>query len=395
MSTDPDAVEIQGAWISSARLVAWLDRKGWIARGGKEGLYRRYDSPQDSAVQTGVLVPLDSSKEDYRDLLDDAVARLLDTTGIGGRSLVAELDVGVGDVIRFRKDVPAVHGSVPWTVGESHVRAATKILEASAKAERSKAAYFGNRNRTAAKAYLDSVRMGQTEPGSYVLIAFSPVDEVVTPDLAIPGLGQTATGRSVAETLGSALESTTEALDHFRSTASLDGFISAIERGVSYEFTKGIAGLLEGADGADIGIEWTGDHPPSRVASKFVFRSADIPILERASFRFAATEAPSRVTVIGTVTLLERPRPGVPGMIRLNVIDGSSAKKMRVRIPDQYYEVAIQAHREGKAIRLSGRQEKEGQQYWLYDPTSPDLLTLPDVVQQDLFVALGLDADDE
>jgi hypothetical protein len=77
------------------------------------------------------------------------------------------------------------------------------------------------------------------------------------------------------------------------------------------------------------------------------------------------------------VTLLERPKPGVSGVIRLEVITGSQANKLRVRLPEELYELALDAHREDLAISVTGRQEREGMYYWLYDPADIELSTIP------------------
>lgn len=288
-----------------------------------------------------------------------------------------------------------MHGSVPWSTGEGHVIAATKMLEAAAKAERSKAPYFGNRHWPAARAYLDAVHMGQTEPGSYVLIAFSPVHELQVMEIPIPELAPVPTGRAVTETLWTALESTAEAIEHFNSAGSLSGFEHAVQTGASYELSQALIGLLQGSDGADVAIDWSSSTELVRPSSKVAFEPSDVNALQQASSRFARTEPASQVTVTGTVTLLDRPRPGTPGVIRLSVLDGSPARKIRVRIPEEVYDLAIQAHREGLAVRMRGRQEREGSLYWLYEPSDIELVQLPPGIQAELEATLFDELDDE
>ncbi|WP_449215631.1 hypothetical protein [Streptomyces alfalfae] len=68
------------------------------------------------------------------------------------------------------------------------------------------------------------------------------------------------------------------------------------------------------------------------------------------------------------MTQLERPKPGEPGVVRLDVFSGSRAKKMRVRLKVEDYDLAVDAHRNNLALRIRGRQEVEGRYFWLYDP---------------------------
>lgn len=76
------------------------------------------------------------------------------------------------------------------------------------------------------------------------------------------------------------------------------------------------------------------------------------------------------------VTLLERPKPGNPGVVRLDVLGGTTARKMRVRLKVDDYDLAVDAHRNNFAVRISGRQELEGHYYWLYDPEIIELVNV-------------------
>ncbi|MGY0234968.1 hypothetical protein [Longispora urticae] len=322
---------------------------------------------------------MDPQAGDFLDLLQDALAQLASQSGLGDQKLLAALDVVIGDTIRFRKELSSPYGSIPWLSGEALITSSTKLLEAAAKAERERAPYFGNKQWTSARAYLEEVRMGQTEVGSYVVTAFSPVGEISGPALPLFEYGDPVTGRAVAKTLTTALEATREAIDYFNSRASLVAFDAAVEHGVSYELAKGLTGLIAQSDGADVSVSWSQNRGIEEVgpaSSRFEFEPSDIPALERARDRFAITEPPIEVTVIGTVTLLDRARSGTAGVIRLDVIEGSQAKKLRVRMPQKMYELAIQAHRRGMAIRVSGRQKKSGRYFWLSDPRNVELIPI-------------------
>ncbi|WP_406077686.1 hypothetical protein [Micromonospora sp. NBC_00858] len=379
MTAPSDVFELKGSWISAASLLTYLEQRGWSRVGGREGLYTRLAEVASDSTNS-VIVPLNSAMEDYEDLLRVAVGGTAARLGLGEVQLLTELDVAVvGDKVRFRKDVPTPHGSIPWPSGQSLVQAAGRALEAAAKAERQRLAYFGARHRTSAKAYLEAVRMGQTELGSYVVTALTPTEDITGSTLEIPGLTTPLNGRAVAETLVTALSATRDAVDHFRRHSSVAIFTDAIEYGASYELSRSLTGLVERSNGAEVSVSWHAMQGDSELRQpvSVTFEPPDIPALTRASTLYAQTEPPSDVTVLGTVTLLDRPSPGSVGVIRLNVIEGSPANKIRVRIPHDAYDVAIQAHIEGKAIRVSGRQSREGQMYWLYEPSALELVQLP------------------
>jgi hypothetical protein len=69
----------------------------------------------------------------------------------------------------------------------------------------------------------------------------------------------------------------------------------------------------------------------------------------------------------------------MPGVIRLDVLSGSLAKKLRVRLEGEHYNLALDAHKDGLGFAVTGRQEREGPYYWLYDPREAELVELPRV----------------
>jgi hypothetical protein len=201
--------------------------------------------------------------EDYRDLLREVIGRLASTRDPQAERMLGRLGSGdlLRDQVRFRKDVQTVAGAISWPAGEDLVTSARKALVAAAKAQRSRRAYYGNRNSKFAQSYLSSVLMGQTEVGSYVVTALPPVDQSFPEKELSPGSSSLAgvashSGRDITERMVSALESTREALDHFFRNSSMAGFDEGIDDGISYEMTQAVKGLLDQSDGADISVEW-------------------------------------------------------------------------------------------------------------------------------------------
>jgi hypothetical protein len=244
--------------------------------------------------------------------------------------------------------------------------------------------FYGNRYRTFAADYLNAIRMGQTEPGSYIVTAFAPTEEIVGQDLPLIDQRSPLTGRAVTQRLATALEACRLSIDEYRRSPAVEIFDEAVSAGVSYELSVAISGLVKDEAGADIQISWTSadprDFPPTTVA----FTPSDFAILGRASTHYAMTSSPERVTVFGTVTLLDRSSPTSAGLFRLNVIEGSQAQKIRVRVPAHEYDLVIGAFQQGKGLVLSGRQEREGRYWWLYDAENIRVVDLPQLSLFDL-----------
>ncbi|MFD7447121.1 hypothetical protein [Streptomyces sp. NPDC059909] len=385
MST-PDFEEI-AEHLTDRQLTLALQSNGWQKFGGQENLYSRWrPTSPDHEFSRGLLIPQDVETDDYLELLSQAVAQAWRMGDGKIRSILERAATlhSLGDELKFHKEVQSRKGTIPWLAGADLHAGAQKSMAVAAKTRKSKSAYFGNSNSFLANSFLDSVLMGQTEVGSYVITAYAPPEEVyserkIRPGDTIPLVGR-HTGREITLGLVDALEAARESLDHFKDSGSTHGFVENVQRGFCYELTQAMRSLIRDSEGAEIEVELNSieelftDAPTQR--HKLEFSPSDYPALEKAGNIFAATAAAEHVTVLGTVTLLERPKPGNPGVVRLDVIGGTKARKMRVRMKVEDYDLAVDAHRNNLALRISGRQELEGHFYWLYDPEILELVRI-------------------
>ncbi|MDT0479954.1 hypothetical protein [Streptomyces doebereineriae] len=383
----PDFREV-AEHLTDRQLALALEASGWQKFGGQANLYSRWRPMADSNNRSdgGLLLPQDRETDDYSDLLSQAVAQAWKLGDERIRAILTRAATlhALGDEMKFHKEVASRKGTIPWSAGEDLHAGAHKSMVVAAKTRKSKAAYYGNSNTFLAKSFLDSVLMGQTEVGSYVITAYAPPDEVfserkIKPGDTIPLIGR-HTGREITLGLVGALEAAREAVDHFKETGSTYSFVENVERGFCYELTQAVRNLIRDSEGAEVEVELNSaedlisGRPVER--HKLEFIPSDYVALERAGNMLAATADPLFVTVLGTVTLLERPKPGNPGVVRLDVLGGTEARKMRVRLKVDDYDMAVDAHRNNLALRISGRQELEGHYYWLYDPQILELVAI-------------------
>ncbi|WP_326652594.1 hypothetical protein [Streptomyces sp. NBC_01750] len=375
--------------ISEAQLAHLLEVNGWEKFGGQTNMYSRW-RPAGREAERGLLLPQNDELVDYSDLFAQAVAQAWKLGDSRLRTLLerAATVQTLGDEMKFHKEARTYVGTIQWLAGEDLHAAARKSMTVAAKSRKSKLAYFGNSNAHLARSFLESVLMGQTEVGSYVVTAYAPPAEIFTekkirPGDTLPATG-THTGRDITRGLVDVLQTTREVVDHYANTGSSAGFVDNVNRGFCFEITQAVRDLVRDSDGAEVGIEMNvaADlFEAARTEShKLEFSPADYPVLETAGNILAATSRPQQVTVVGAVTLLERPQFGRPGLIRVDVLSGSTAKKMRVRLKSEDYDLAMDAHRDNMAIKVTGRQEIEGRYYWLYDPERIELIPM-EVIQ--------------
>lgn len=383
--------------LDSGQFRAALNRYGWRRAGGREGLYERYTNDLDP--DSGLLVPLDSSRPDYEELMQDAVQALAQSDLRDANKVLRQLAPTPGDEVRFCKEISTVSGAIPWNLGDELYKSAGATLKASAKAAIDRKPSFGNTNHYIASEFLKSVLMGQTQVGSFVVTAYTPPEreffekESQKRELLLGSSGA-HTGRDVVRIMRNVLTVTREALDEATRTERYGQFDEAVQYGLSREMAAALSGLVNQSDGAAVTIDWSravrvpdeeaSDQEvlyeireqtttPELGRSEVEFKPTDRPILENVIKRLGAPMEVDQVTVTGTVEVLTR-QVGKLGVIVLNVRSGSPASKMRVQLSIADYNAALEAHSKERVVRLAGRQERQGNYFWLREPSRMKML---------------------
>lgn len=379
MTTDASSNSLDPANIDPARLTLLLERAGWRLAGGRRGVFNRMEPPVNSGSITvrpwSLLIPLDRQAGDFSESMQAALADAATRTNREQwfTEIYPKLRTEPIDSFRFRKESSAPSGLISWKQGEELIQSARATLIAGAKSHVEHLRRFSNKFGQFASRYLDSVLMGQTAVGSYIVTAYAPIHSIIPISLsksdmpAMPGT-DSANARDVTESIYKALEATAEALDHQRRTGSYSAFDSGVREGLSYDLTVALQGITQDSEGGDISIEWDPVEPP-RGSSTFVFEfsGAASAVLETASHRLGGPQGgPVSVTLSGRVHLLTKKHAGGPGVFGIETIS-KPTRKYRVRLnnPDQYH-LAVRAHDEDLALRVSGNWEREGNINWIY-----------------------------
>ncbi|MGY1867309.1 hypothetical protein ACW9HK_19645 [Nocardia gipuzkoensis] len=363
------------------RLTLALEQIGWQYAGGRTGEYARLREPGEDSGRNSqmVIIPLDTEASEYQDDMRAVLEFLTSGPWIDSwtRKISPQLTLGTMDVMRLRKETGTPSGLIPWRVGEEFVVAARSVLVAGAKTYMGPARQYRNRYGRFANRFLDTVMMGQTEPGSYVLSAYAPTSaevplhsEPTEEGRGLPNI-DFAYSRDVTNAIVSSLEAVTDALEHYRRRASMSGFYESVERGVSYELTKSLSTVVAGSNESDISFELTRETNGVRAEvtrKEFLFQPADAGVLHQAS-TWLLTDRPARkTTIIGTVHLLSRREAEEPGTVGIDVVRGAEARKVRVTITDvAEYHYAVLAHEDETFVIVTGNLEREGNLWRMYN----------------------------
>jgi hypothetical protein len=233
---------------------------------------------------------------------------------------------------------------------------------------------FGPRVPDLVRDYMDNVRLGQTEPGSYVVTVISevaaPAQQAILPDdaahLQIP-FERRVTSKLVTA-LGAARDAAHAVILEGEGYGAFD---DAVEAGVSANLCDAIARIGTESAGANVqvGVEWASSRPSTIAVPPGVsFDSAELPVVREAVAYLRQLGPFENALVSGIVSRLTREKDDEIGTI---VIEGDARgekRKVHVELPDNQYDLAVQAHKTRRPIWIRGTLYKRGRSWVLSDP---------------------------
>ena len=196
--------------------------------------------------------------------LNEALVEVEHHYGERARPIMFQLLVGPMDELFFAEDAPTVHGSIAWPVGEQLYETARRdTFRAAAKSSEMHLPRFGNKGSVVARRYVNGIRMGQTERGSFVVTALVPLDQQDVPGLEQLPVFEDVLGlednflRNVTANLMQASSAAIEAATEFGRTSSFGVFIEAVDYGVSSELVEALSNLATGGRETEISVQWS------------------------------------------------------------------------------------------------------------------------------------------
>jgi len=357
--------------VTPAALSAYARARGWA----KTGTFGDHADVYGADGRSEILIPRTTDLGDYA----SAVTRLLEIFSeveeVSQLRVYDELTTADRDVIRVRAGVDgpeiAVEDGVALVEGARNL-----VLAAACSVHRPQALYRAGANREATK-YLREVRMGHTEPGSFVVTLVTPM---VPPAVRVPldpdWSADEPLARTVSKRLIQSLLATRRATE---ATASgeLGAFVDLVEAGVSANLCEAIADLTKVFPAVDIGVSWALTLPVTEQASSVGFAAADSAIVRGAAKFFRSSEPEEDVPLVGFVSRLRREKAEQEGEVTLRTREPDAPGRRRTVtavLGERDYDRAIEAHRGKLAVIARGDLQRIGSRWHLQSPRIVEVL---------------------
>ncbi|HEX3555868.1 MAG TPA: hypothetical protein VIA62_21845 [Thermoanaerobaculia bacterium] len=351
-------------------MAAYLRTHGWQEiqkESGRYSIWSRSGGPRGPQI----LLPLRRDFEDYAIRASQVLAAIEQVEDRSQLEILRDISTIFADVIRIRSKHDQLRdGSVPLDGGVALTRASRDLLLAAACATISAKPFFTTRKPDDALRYVEGLRMGQTEQGSFVLTIQSPV----TPDLQgdlLPEQDSDPFERKVTKTLMRALASLGDAAEQSAATGSIKPFEDAVHLGVSANLCDALANLQEetAAESVEVRMSWAPVRPMEEpeIRASVVVPQEVMPLIREASRVFRDFTPQEDVEIDGLVTVLKR-EDDSEGIVTITGWVEGRPRKIRVFLSGSDYDRAIEAHRLRALVHCEGNLIKEGRSYRLQEP---------------------------
>lgn len=329
--------------------------------------------PLGDGEEFEILLPLRTDFADYAARMADILRILATAERRSQLDVLSDLFAVSTDVVKVRSLLPSAEdGTLPLHEGVDLLENASNLLIFAACAVEQPRRVYSNRQSRAVTEYIQSLRLGQTERGSYVLAIASPVQPRLT-----------ASERGVLyedypepdpfprkATLGLAwsLIAMHEAAEISAATGTMTPFEDAVSKGVSAnlcEATVKLAGQTKRGE-VEINFAWSLRRPPdNNVPRRIRFTSDTISYIEEASQWFRRSGALYDAEVKGVVIILkDDPNDSAERTVILGYVDGRP-RRISVELSDNSRNIAIEAYTAHSPVRCFGTLVRESNRYIL------------------------------
>jgi hypothetical protein len=355
--------------ISTTALIAFARTEGWSkveSFGDHADVYAGPNRPE-------IIIPRTERLADYPAVVSQLIDIFASTTDQDEMVAYRNLIGADSDVVRVRAIGADDDGSVPLEAGVKIVSQARDMLLAAACSVRAPQPLYRAGANKEANDYMQRVKLGQTEHGSFVVTLLSPVPPSLTSsqlplDVSLQTFDDEPMERLVTRRLMQALEASREAAERVIS-GETNAFEESITLGVSANLCEAVAALIEQSDGLDIGVTWARTRPRNEPFRKISFTQNDGKIFKEAARTFRLKQPKLDVTLYGDVHILKREPDEFDGIINLRTIIDDKIQSVTAVLDQNNFQSALKALDSKKQVIVTGDLERVGSRWRITNST--------------------------
>ncbi len=369
--------------LNPANVAAYLASAGWDlskSRPGHSSLW--HTTFEGDSVE--LLLPLNPQFKDYVERMAETIPLIAAIEKRSQLEVLSDIQTANADVVRIRyRYASANDGSIPLDRGEAIVENTRELLMAGACAALSKRPYYASLKPQQARDYVQKLRLGQTERGSYVLTVLSPVPPELKPSKpTIPGLEEPPYERLALTQLSKALSSLRDAADEAMTSLRMDAFDRAIQDGVSANLCSALVGIggtaPQTGDKLSIAFTWARSRPAdSNIAREIVFPGDRFTYIAQAARLYKGSDTSDDTEIRGVIMALKTEHSEGPpvGPVTIRDFTASRPRKVLVHLDELSHKAAVQAYEKRYEVSCRGVITRSGNNLTIQQPRDFMVLT--------------------
>lgn len=354
--------------------VAYLVTKGWTRYSAVPGKFSVWINGIHADAE--VMVPATTDTPDYALNLSILLRELERVEGRSQLEILRDILNSGFDIVRLSaRSSGTVDGSIRIMDGVTLFQNTRDLLLSAACSTVIKKPVFHSRKPGAALSYMHSARLGQTEHGSYVITILSPISPQTqaAENSLFPA---DPFGRRVVRNLASSVRLTAELAARVEriSSPTMSLFHDSVSHGVSANLCEAIVGLFDVGEPETISlsVSWALTRPVDDfdLNRSTILTEMMIPTLREVARSFRARDILENYEVYGPVVKLERAEGSSIGMVTVTSNVEGAVKRVVMSLSEREYEMATNAHKSYRDIKVFGNIVRQGRLLRLQNPSN-------------------------
>ncbi len=356
--------------VSPRAVRVYAEGLGWQRVEGVNGTIAAFRNPTSPLRQ--LIVPLDERLDDYALRTAEAIERLAEFEKRSPREVLNHLLLSPSDVLSFGEVSPdAEAGDLPLDHAVRMVDGTRKILLSEAHSVLVPQPYHPRMSRSEAEEFVARCRLGQAEPGSFVLTVACPLD--VKADLLGPE------GEPFARRVTSLLMDSLEALAHAADRMQIDDLTDTTRHpGISANLCEALLLLRPSGERSrlNVTVSWSRALLPANHERKraVALRQEVFDVAEAVAPRLRAVPKPTIDHFFAYVDELRgqptRNDPRPSGEVRFTIFDQEADIRAKADLNAHDYTIAAEAHLNRRVVGFQGVLERVPRLNRIKDVTS-------------------------
>ena len=367
---DSDALKA----VSPGALTSYVRNLGWK----KNEPYGEYGDIYVGEDKPEIILPRTERLGDYASVVSRLIGIFSEIADSDELSVYRDIISSDHDVIKIRSMGDINDGSVPINDGIEMVVQGRELLLAAACAIGAKQPVYRTGANRSAVDYINQVRLGQTERGSFVLTLMTPVPPILQ-DEDSTFIDDEPYERQVTRCLVRALGAAQLAAEKVHSGEGASAFKQAVECGVSANLCDAVANLVKHTKALEIRVNWAKTRPNQESRRRFTFSESDGKVFGEAARTFRAKAPKTDQTLYGNVYRLKRDKDEIAGQVTFKAYIDEKIQSVRAILDHEEYTKAVSAHNKKNLVVIIGDLERVKQRWHISNVKISEIDVVDDI----------------